>query len=222
MCQMPDRARDRVSHEPVEFPAAAFRSSPWSNAPHSNALPAGLRAEDRGPVSLPGSGRIVYWTGRVAIGLLYKSTLECALPPHSTLWVQELFLRSRAKAAGGTSVPNDKAQVSARPEENSGERHRRHERWIKTTLMTAALAAVRVKTILLRALYPPIKARRCDEKSCPCRDEAASQARCGRAAEGSMPELRAPAAHRAAKASTAMGNATCARASSGPVVIPVS
>ena len=26
----------------------------------------------RGPVALPGTGRVVYWTGRVAIGLRYE------------------------------------------------------------------------------------------------------------------------------------------------------
>lgn len=30
----------------------------------------------RGPVALPGTGRIVWWTGRVAIGLRYPSPLR--------------------------------------------------------------------------------------------------------------------------------------------------
>ena len=40
---------------------------------HSEAAPpAGVPRGYVGPVVLPGSGRLVYWTGRIAIGLLHQ------------------------------------------------------------------------------------------------------------------------------------------------------
>ena len=47
-----------------------------------------------GPVVLPGSGRMVYWTGRVAIGLRHERPGFDEPVPHSTLWVQDLMLGS--------------------------------------------------------------------------------------------------------------------------------
>jgi len=47
-----------------------------------------------GPVVLPGSGRLVYWTGRVAIGLRHQPSARMDPVPHSALWVQELMLGS--------------------------------------------------------------------------------------------------------------------------------
>jgi hypothetical protein len=44
---------------------------------HSEAAPpAGVPSDYVGPVVLPGSGRLVYWTGRVAIGLRHKPQLS--------------------------------------------------------------------------------------------------------------------------------------------------
>lgn len=45
-----------------------------------------------GPVVLPGTGRMVYWTGRVAIGLRHERRAHDAPVPQSTLWVQDLML----------------------------------------------------------------------------------------------------------------------------------
>lgn len=46
-----------------------------------------------GPVVLPGSGRLVYWTGRVAIGLRHQPLALRGEPmPQSALWVQEVML----------------------------------------------------------------------------------------------------------------------------------
>lgn len=46
-----------------------------------------------GPVLLSGTGRTVWWTGRVAIGLRYEP--PCRAEPHgqSALWLQEMMLR---------------------------------------------------------------------------------------------------------------------------------
>ncbi len=45
-----------------------------------------------GPVVLPGSGRLVWWTGRVAIGLRHQPQRPASLPSQSALWLQSLML----------------------------------------------------------------------------------------------------------------------------------
>ena len=45
-----------------------------------------------GPVVLPGSGRLIWWTGRVAIGLRHESARQYEMPSHSALWVQNLMI----------------------------------------------------------------------------------------------------------------------------------
>ncbi len=45
-----------------------------------------------GPVVLPGSGRLIWWTGRVAIGLRHEGRRSQEMPSRSALWVQELML----------------------------------------------------------------------------------------------------------------------------------
>ena len=44
-----------------------------------------------GPVVLPGNGRLVWWTGRVAIGLRHQAS-HCESVSESALWVQRLML----------------------------------------------------------------------------------------------------------------------------------
>jgi hypothetical protein len=47
-----------------------------------------------GPVALPGTGRMVWWTGRVAIGLRYQRD-RCHEPvSQSALWIQKLMLET--------------------------------------------------------------------------------------------------------------------------------
>ncbi|MFO1217790.1 MAG: hypothetical protein U1E89_05325 [Burkholderiaceae bacterium] len=48
-----------------------------------------------GPVTLPGSGRTIYWTGRVAIGLRHEAPRRHDLITQSALWLQDLMLGSR-------------------------------------------------------------------------------------------------------------------------------
>lgn len=63
----------------------------------SGAWPLGFPPLQPGPVVLPGTGRLVYWTGRVAIGLRHQPVPDRARPvPHSHLWVQELMLATPA------------------------------------------------------------------------------------------------------------------------------
>jgi hypothetical protein len=45
-----------------------------------------------GPVVLPGSGRTIWWTGRVAIGLRHESGRHHEMPSQSALWVQNLMI----------------------------------------------------------------------------------------------------------------------------------
>jgi hypothetical protein len=45
-----------------------------------------------GPVVLPGSGRLIWWTGRVAIGLRHECERRQEMPSQSALWVQKLML----------------------------------------------------------------------------------------------------------------------------------
>ncbi len=45
-----------------------------------------------GPVHLSGSGRTVWWTGRVAIGLRYERPRHAAASGQAARWVQALLL----------------------------------------------------------------------------------------------------------------------------------
>lgn len=48
-----------------------------------------------GLVALPGTGRLIWWTGRVAIGLRYQPTVHATSPASTTSarWLQSLLLR---------------------------------------------------------------------------------------------------------------------------------
>jgi hypothetical protein len=48
-----------------------------------------------GPVVIPGTNRLVWWTGRVAIGLRYDQTAGAGAPSQSAAWVQALMLDGR-------------------------------------------------------------------------------------------------------------------------------
>lgn len=49
-----------------------------------------------GPVTLPGTDRQVWWTGRVAIGLRFERQHGTGALGQSAAWVQKLLLRSPA------------------------------------------------------------------------------------------------------------------------------
>ena len=57
-------------------------------------LPA-LSRDYVGPVFLPGTGKEVWWTGRVAIGLRYTRVLRNAQTSRGEAWLQGLLLRAR-------------------------------------------------------------------------------------------------------------------------------
>ncbi len=45
-----------------------------------------------GPAWLPGTGRMIWWTGRVAIGLRHQEPSRVESNAHSSVWVQALML----------------------------------------------------------------------------------------------------------------------------------
>ena len=59
-----------------------------------------------GPFVLPGSGRLVWWTGRVAIGLRHERERGHEPVPQSALWVQNVMLAKgkKGRAPSGTTA----------------------------------------------------------------------------------------------------------------------
>lgn len=54
--------------------------------------PVAIPAGHIGPVILPGTGRMIWWTGRVAIGLRHVPSRRHEPISQSALWVQNLML----------------------------------------------------------------------------------------------------------------------------------
>ena len=51
-----------------------------------------------GPVMLPGTGRMVWWTGRVAIGLRHEPLRRNDMLSQSAVWLQDLMLGGARRA----------------------------------------------------------------------------------------------------------------------------
>ena len=66
---------------------------------NSDAPPVAIPAGHVGPVYLPGSGRLVYWTGRVAIGLRHQAPHQFEAIGQSALWLQDLMLAKDTRLA---------------------------------------------------------------------------------------------------------------------------
>lgn len=64
-----------------------------------DALPVAIPEGHIGPVILPGTGRMIWWTGRVAIGLRHEPDRRYDAVSQSALWVQNLMLGGRWRAA---------------------------------------------------------------------------------------------------------------------------
>lgn len=62
--------------------------------------PVAIPAGHVGPVVLPGTGRMVWWTGRVAIGLRHEPQRNYGPITQSALWVQGVLLGSRSGLMG--------------------------------------------------------------------------------------------------------------------------
>ena len=52
-----------------------------------------------GPLMLSGTGRTVWWTGRVAIGLRYEQPRYAESFGQSALWIQDVLLQRGASRA---------------------------------------------------------------------------------------------------------------------------
>lgn len=59
---------------------------------NSAAPPVAIPPGHVGPFVIPGTGRMVWWTGRVAIGLRHQPERSFAPITTSSLWVQHLLL----------------------------------------------------------------------------------------------------------------------------------
>jgi hypothetical protein len=76
--------------------ASLTRIHPISDQPPGLAIPPG----HVGPLTLPGSRRTVWWTGRVAIGLRHEHRPGVQRPMSaSALWLQSLLLSGSARRA---------------------------------------------------------------------------------------------------------------------------
>lgn len=70
----------------------------------ADACPAGLVVPPGhvGPLALPGTGRTVWWTGRVAIGLRHEaSRARSHAVSSSALWIQTLLIGGSRRASQG-------------------------------------------------------------------------------------------------------------------------
>ena len=57
----------------------------------ASAPPVGIPAGHVGPYVIPATGRMVYWTGRVAIGLRHQPQERGESVTQSALWIQRLL-----------------------------------------------------------------------------------------------------------------------------------
>ena len=77
-----------MSKSPASRPS---RFGQTLGGPDAAVLPVAIPPGHVGPVALPGTGRMVWWTGRVAIGLRSQKTPRF----ESELWLQDLLLGER-------------------------------------------------------------------------------------------------------------------------------
>jgi hypothetical protein len=65
---------------------------------HREALPIEVPAGYTGPLTFPGNGKTVWWTGRVAIGLRHEQPRH-DLMTQSGIWIQHVLLEQQRMAA---------------------------------------------------------------------------------------------------------------------------
>lgn len=70
-----------------------------------------------GPAWLPGSGRMIWWTGRVAIGLRHQPPprLSIDADAHSGWWVQTMMLATPAWVAAPSVVATQRSGAAMPP-----------------------------------------------------------------------------------------------------------
>ena len=67
--------------------------------PNSAAPPMTIPPGHVGEVMLPGTGRMIWWTGRVAIGLRHEPRQRFDATTESALWLQDLMRRPSVRRA---------------------------------------------------------------------------------------------------------------------------
>lgn len=70
-----------------------------SQSPQATPLSVPIPAGHVGPVTLPGTGRTVWWTGRVAIGLRHEPTRMAAGVSQSADWIQRMLIGAPKRRA---------------------------------------------------------------------------------------------------------------------------
>jgi hypothetical protein len=73
---------------------------------NSSAPPVTIPAGHIGEFVIPGTGRRVWWTGRVAIGLMHRPERYFEPVAESSLWIQELMLGKSHRTAVLTPTEN--------------------------------------------------------------------------------------------------------------------
>jgi len=66
----------------------------------SSAPPVTIPPGHVGEFVIPGTGKRVWWTGRVAIGLLHQPVRHVETSAHSTVWIQTLMLAQPPRRSG--------------------------------------------------------------------------------------------------------------------------
>jgi hypothetical protein len=79
---------------------SSTQSSPRGIDHSSSAPPVAIPPGHVGPFVIPGTGRMVWWTGRVAIGLRHQPERYFEPLGQSSLWIQRLMIgRGRSSVA---------------------------------------------------------------------------------------------------------------------------
>jgi hypothetical protein len=68
---------------------------------HASAPPVNVAPGIVGLISLPGTGKLVWWTGRVAIGLRHEPERHTQTMSQSAQWLQNLMLSKPGKVFAG-------------------------------------------------------------------------------------------------------------------------
>jgi hypothetical protein len=75
---------------------ASAAQAPIQHAAHASSLD--IPRGHVGPYWLPGTGRLIWWTGRVAIGLRHEGPARTDAISVSEEWVQQLLIDARPRA----------------------------------------------------------------------------------------------------------------------------
>lgn len=82
---------NRICHDDIDGPSPIRL--------HGDAAALDIPNGHVGPYYLPGSGRLIWWTGRVAIGLRHERPANHETIGQSAQWVQDLYLRKQQAMA---------------------------------------------------------------------------------------------------------------------------